>query len=411
MRTLPKLHRQRLVPLAAWTAASLLACSGAQQEKPAVQAAPVAEAQPAAPAEPAATAKAPEAAPARQAISKASYGKADGHEVFVYTLTNDKGMVAKIINYGAIVTELMVPDKNGKAADVVLGFENMDGYLKNGPYFGATIGRVANRIKDHKFELEGKKYDLANNNPPHSLHGGLKGWDKVVWEATPKETPAGPALELTYVSKDGEEGYPGTVKAKTTYILTNANELRVEMEAVTDKTTFVSMAHHTYWNLAGFNSGSILEHELTLFADQFTPGDPVPNGKTKAVKGTPFDFTAAKPIGKDLKAAGGKPVGFDANWIVNGEASQLRPVAKLKDPKSGRVMTIEADQPGVQFYTGNFLDGKTTGKGTAYPQYSGLCLETQKFPNSVNVPSWRDAVMLKPGQTYKHTMIHRFSTE
>ncbi len=409
MRTTPKLHRQRLVPLAA----ALLACSGAQGEKPAVQAAPVAEAQnPPAPAsaEPPAAAKAAEA-PARPAISKASYGNADGREVFVYTLVNDKGMTAKIINYGAIVTELHVPDKTGKTADVVLGFENMAGYLKNGPYFGATIGRVANRIKDHKFELEGKKYELAANNGTNSLHGGVKGWDKVVWDATPKETPAGPALELTYVSKDAEEGYPGTVKAKTTYLLTNANELRVEMEAVSDKTTVVSMAHHSYWNLAGFDSGTILDHELTLFADQYTPGDPVPNGKTKAVKGTPFDFTTAKPIGKDLKAAGGKPVGFDANWIVNGEANQLRPVAKLKDPKSGRVMTIEADQPGLQFYSGNFLDGTVTGKGKTYVQYAGLCLETQKFPNSVNVPAWRDAVTLKPGQTYKHTMIHRFSNE
>jgi len=408
MRTLPKLHRQRLVPLAA-SVSVLLACSGAPQEKPAVQAAPVAEAPPPAPSAQPEEAKA--AAPAQTAIAQTPYGKADGRDVILYTLVNDKGMTAKIINYGAILTELHVPDKNGKTADVVLGFENFDGYQKNGPYFGATIGRVANRIKNHKFELEGKKYELAANNGPHHLHGGVKGWDKVVWDATPKETPAGPALELTYVSKDGEEGYPGTVKAKTTYVLTHQNELRVEMEAVTDKTTFVNMAHHSYWNLGGFDSGTILDHELTLFADQYTPGDPVPDGKTKPVKGTPFDFTKPKLVGKDLKAAGGKPVGFDSNWIVNGEPNQLRPVAKLKDPKSGRVMLLEADQPGVQFYTGNYLDGKVTGKGKAYVQYSGLCLETQKFPNSVNVPAWRDMVMLKPGQTYKHTMIHRFTNE
>jgi aldose 1-epimerase len=183
------------------------------------------------------------------------------------------------------------------------------------------------------------------------------------------------------------------------------------MQAVTDKPTVVSMAHHSYWNLGGFGSGTILDHELTLFADKYTPGDPVPDGKVKAVKGTPFDFTTAKAIGKDLKAAGGKPVGFDANWVVNGEPSKMRPVAKVRDPKSGRVMTIEADQPGVQFYTGNYLDGTVKGKGATYAQYAGLCLETQKFPNSVNVPAWKNEVLLKPGQTYKHAMVHRFSVE
>jgi aldose 1-epimerase len=387
---------------------AVLACSGAQQEKPAVQAAPVAAAP--APAPPAGATAEPEAT-AKTAITKESYGKTDGKEVFVYTLVNDKGMTAKIINYGGILSELHVPDKSGKTADVVLGFENFEGYQKNGPYFGATIGRVANRVKDHKFELEGKKYTLAANNGPHSLHGGVKGWDKVVWDATPKETPAGPSLELTYVSKDGEEGYPGTVTATTIYTLTNDNELRVDMQAVTDKPTVVSMAHHSYWNLGGFGSGTILDHELTLFADKYTPGDPVPDGKVKAVKGTPFDFTTAKAIGKDLKAAGGKPVGFDANWVVNGEPSKMRPVAKVRDPKSGRVMTIEADQPGVQFYTGNYLDGTVKGKGATYAQYAGLCLETQKFPNSVNVPAWKNEVLLKPGQTYKHAMVHRFSVE
>jgi aldose 1-epimerase len=402
-----KLYPQRLFPLAACLA---LACASAQQEKPAVQAAPVAEAEPPAAAPPADPA-APSAAPAKPAITKASFGKVDGQEVFIYTLVNDKGLTAKITNYGGIITELHVPDKSGKLADVVLGFDNFDAYQKGHPYFGAMIGRVANRIRDHKFELEGKKYELAANAAPHSLHGGNKGWDKVVWEATPKETPAGPALELTYVSKDGEEGYPGTIKARTTYVLTHDNQLRVEMEATSDKNTIVSMAHHSYWNLAGHDSGTIEGHELTLFADKYTPGDPVPDGKIKPVKGTPFDFTTAKLIGKDLKAAGGKPIGFDANWIVNGDPNQLRPVAKLKDPKSGRVMTIEADQPGVQFYSGNFLDGKVTGKGKTYVQYAGLCLESQKFPNSVNVPAWRDAVLLKAGQTYKHTMIHRFSAE
>jgi aldose 1-epimerase len=405
---IPKLHRHRLVPFAA---CAVLACSGAQQQKPAVQAAPVDSPSPAPVASAETPAPAAAAEPAKTNITKVSFGKHDGREVELYTLTNNKGLVAKITTYGAAVTELHVPDKNGKKADVVLGFENLDGYQKHGAYFGPIVGRVANRIRDHKFELEGKKYELANNNPPHSLHGGLKGWDKVVWDATPKETPAGPAIEFSYVSKDGEEGYPGTVKAKTTYILTHDNELRVEMEATSDKTTIVNLAHHGYWNLGGHDSGTILDHELTLFADKYTPGDPVPDGKVKPVKGTPFDFTSAKVIGKDLKAAGGKPVGYDANWVVNGDAHQLRPVAKLKDPKSGRVMTIEADQPGVQFYTGNYLDGKLTGKGKTYVQYAALCLETQKFPNSINVPAWRDEIILKAGQVYKHTMVHRFSNE
>jgi aldose 1-epimerase len=232
----------------------------------------------------------------------------------------------------------------------------------------------------------------------------------VIWTAEPKETKDGPSLKLTHVSPDGEENYPGTVTATATYTLTNENELKVEMTATTDKTTLINMAHHSYWNLAG--NGTILDHELMIPADKFTPGTPmVPDGTIKPVKGTPFDFTTAKPIGKDLKAAGGNPVGFDHNWVVNGDPHAMRLMAKLKDPKSGRVLTITADQPGLQFYSGNFMDGKTSGKGVTHVQYAGLCLESQKFPNSINVPAWKDEVILKPGQTYKHTMIHKFTTE
>jgi aldose 1-epimerase len=330
----------------------------------------------------------------------------------LFTLTNANGLVLKVTNYGTIVTELHVPDKAGKMADVVLGFENVEGYQKGSPYFGATVGRIANRIRDAKFKLEGKEYKVAANDGKNHLHGGVKGWDKVVWTATPSDTPNGPSIKLTYVSKDGEEGYPGTVNATVVYTLTNKNELVVEMQATTDKTTIVNMAHHTYWNLGGFGAGPITDHELTLFADKYTPGDPmVPTGVIKPVKGTPFDFTAPKAIGKDLQATGGKPVGYDHNFVVNGDPHAMRPVARLKDPKSGRVMTLEANQPGVQFYSGNFLDGKITGKGVAYAQYTGLCLETQKFPNSIGVPAWKDEVVLKPGQTYSHTMIHRFTAE
>ena len=344
-------------------------------------------------------------------IQKAAFGEVDGQPVFLYTLTNSKGLVAKITNYGAIVTELHVPDRKGEMGDIVLGFDNVDDYIKKSPYFGAIVGRVANRIKDATFQLDGKTYKLAANAAPHHLHGGKKGWDKVVWVAEPKETAKGPSLKLTHVSPDGEEGYPGTVTATAIYTLTNDGELVVEMQATTDKTTLINMAHHSYWNLGGFGSGTVLDHELTIAADKYTPGDPVPDGKVAPVKGTPFDFTTAKPIGRDLKAAGGKPIGFDHNWVVNGDAHKLRMMARLKDPKSGRVMTVLADQPGLQFYSGNFLDGTNKGKGAGQPQYAGLCLESQKFPNSVNVPAWRDEVILQPGKTYKHKMVHRFTAE
>jgi aldose 1-epimerase len=347
-------------------------------------------------------------------MARAPFGKLpDGTAVELFTLTNTNGTEVRAISYGGIIVSLKTKDRAGKLDDIVLGFDKLEGYVKGSPYFGATVGRVANRIKDAKFELEGKKYTLAANNAPHHLHGGVKGWDKVVWNAEPLETSGGPALELTYVSPDGEEGYPGKVTAKTIYTLTDDNSLKVEMSATTDKTTLVNMAHHSYWNLAGHNSGTIQNHTLQLSASQYTPAvGLVPDGRITAVAGTPFDFTTAKAIGKDLLAAGGTPVGFDHNWVVNGDAHQMRTVARLADPSSGRVMTIEADQPGIQFYSGNFLDGKTVGKGgTAYPQYSGLCLETQKFPNSVNIPEWRNEVILTPGQTYKHTMVHRFSAE
>ncbi len=339
-------------------------------------------------------------------------GRVNGKDATLFTLTNAHGLRVSVTEYGTIITELHVPDRSGKLADIVLGFASVAEYDERSPYFGATVGRVANRIRSAQFELDGKRYDLARNDGPHHLHGGPKGWDKVVWEAKPMETPDGPAIQFTYVSPDGEEGYPGTVTAKTKYTLTNRDELYVEMLATTDETTLVNMAHHGYWNLGGVGSGPITDHELTLFADQYTPGDPmVPTGAIELVKGTPFDFTKAKPIGRDLEAAGGSPVGYDHNFVVRGEPSALRPVARVKDPKSGRVMTLEADQPGVQFYSGNFLDGTLAGKGVSYGKHTGFCLETQKFPNAINVPSWRDQMILEPGETYSHTMIHRFSVE
>jgi aldose 1-epimerase len=348
---------------------------------------------------------------AAKAIDKVKWGEADGKEVDLYTLTNKNGLIAKITNYGALVTELHVPDKHGKLGDIAFGYDNLADYVKKTPYFGATVGRIGNRIANAKFELEGKTYKLADNNKPHHLHGGKKGWDKVVWEAETTETPKGPAIKFTYVSKDGEEGYPGTVTATSTYTLTNDNELLVDMTATTDKTTIINMVHHTYFNLHG-DLESDKDEILTLYADKYTPGMP-PDGKVVAVAGTPFDFTKPKPIGKDLMAAGSPgmsaPVGFDSNWIVNGEPNKMRPVAKIEDPKSGRVMTVEADQPGVQFYSGIFMDGSTSGKGRKHVQYSAFCIETQKYPNAINVPAWRDQVILKPGQTYAHHMNHKFT--
>ena len=337
--------------------------------------------------------------------------------VQLYTLTNKNGLSLKASSYGTIVTELLVPDRTGKLADIVLGYDDPAQYVESSPYFGATVGRVANRIKDAKFALNGKSYELHANNGPHHLHGGKQGWDKVIWEAERRDTSDGPELHFTYTSPDGEEGFPGTVKANVVYALNNRNEFVVTMSATTDAPTLVNMAHHTYWNLGGHTSGSIDDHELTLFADRFTPsapvpgGDPVPDGTVQAVTGTPYDFTTPKAIGRDLRAVGGVPVGFDHNWIVNGEPDALRPAARVRDPKSGRVLTVLANQPGIQFYSGKFLDGSNRGKGAVYHQYGGFCLESQKFPNAINVPAWQDQVILMPGSTYEHVMVHRFSLE
>lgn len=357
-------------------------------------------------------------APKPEPVVREPYGTVDGRAVELFTLTNANGLVMKVTNYGVVVTELWVPDREGKLGDIVAGYESLDGYLKSTPYFGTTVGRVANRIKNARFTLEGKTYALAANNGPHHLHGGKKGWDKVVWSAEPGGTLESPAVTFSYVSPDGEEGYPGTVTAHVTYTLTSDNEFRVDMDATTDKTTIVNMAHHSYWNLGGNGSGTIRDHILTIHAEKYTPGkptrpntDPVPDGTVKPVANTPFDFRTPVAIGEHLEAAGGKPVGYDHNWVIDGDPHALRPVATVKDPKTGRVLTLEADQPGLQFYAGIFLDGTLTGKGVTYHQYDAFCLETQAFVNAINVPAWRDQVVLKPGQTYRHTMVHQFSAE
>jgi aldose 1-epimerase len=342
-------------------------------------------------------------------VEKKKWGEVDGKEVDLYTLINKHGLIAKITNFGAILTELDTPDRKGKSGDVVLGWDTLADYQKNDPHLGSTVGRVGNRIANAKFELDGKTYKLAANNGPHHLHGGVKGWDKAVWDATASETPDGPQVKLTLVSKDGDEGYPGTVRATTTYTLTNADELRIEMEATTDKPTPINMVHHTYWNLSA-GPGTIEDEVLTLYADKYTPGLP-PDGKVLPVTSTPWDFTKGKPIGQDLLKTGNHPAGYDENLVVNGDPHALRPVARLEDPRSGRVMTLEANQPGAQLYTSNYMDGTTQGKGRKHTQHAAVCIETQKFPNSINVPAWKNDAVLRPGQTYKHVMVLKFSAK
>ena len=348
-------------------------------------------------------------------IEKRAFGKTpDGKQVDLYILTNKNGMTAKIMTYGAIVTELLVPDRDGKLADVVLGFDNLEGYLGDSPYFGAVVGRVGNRIAKGKFKLDGKEYTLATNNGPNHLHGGKKGFDKVVWDSRILRTePGAVGVVFNYTSKDGEEGYPGTLKAEVAYILTDTNDLRIDYEATTDKATPVNLTNHSYFNLAGHSSGDILGHELLLLCDKYTPTDDtlIPTGEIKSVKGTPYDFTEPMLIGKRIGELKGKPGGYDINYVIRGSGKELKQAARVTDPKSGRTMIVQTTQPGVQFYTGNFLDGKTKGKGGAvYNKHAAFCLETQHYPDSVNQPAFPTTI-LKPGETYSQMTVFKFSAK
>ena len=347
-------------------------------------------------------------------IETKPWGAVDGKAVSLFTLTSANGLVARITNFGGIVVALLVPDRTGSLGDVVLGLDTLEAYVRSPLYFGATVGRVGNRIAGATFELDGKTYTLAANHAPNHLHGGAKGWDKAVWSAEAFETPTGPSLRLAHESPDGDEGYPGAVRATTRYTLTNDNALAIEMTATTERTTIVNMVHHSYFNLDTDAASDVLEHELQVFAQAWTPGMP-PEGEVLPVAGTPFDFTRTKAIGRDLRTAGSPGAeasnGYDSNWIVDGSPDVLRPVARLRDPRSGRIMTLAANQPGVQFYSGVFLDGTSHGKGRTHGRYSGLCLETQAIPNAINVPAWRDQVILTPGTAYRHETTYRFETE
>jgi aldose 1-epimerase len=346
-------------------------------------------------------------------ITKKPYGKMpDGTEVDEYTLTNKNGVTMKVITLGGIVTELHVPDKDGKFADVCLGCSNLEEYLEGHPFFGALAGRVANRIAKGKFTLDGKEYTLATNNGPNHLHGGKVGFDKRVWKASLIENRSGPTLRLKYSSKDGEEGYPGNLNVTITYLLTDRNEWQIQYEATTDKATPINLTQHCYFNLAGHDSGTILDHVLWINGDKYTPTDDtlIPTGKIESVVGTPFDFTKPTPIGKHIKDIKADPQGYDLNFVLK-DSKNLRTAAIVTEPKSGRVLTMSTTEPGVQFYTGNFLDGKQKGKGGAkYKQYAGFCLEAQHFPDSINHPDF-PSVVLKPGETYRQTTSYMFSVK
>jgi aldose 1-epimerase len=350
-------------------------------------------------------------------ITKAAFGKMpDGVPVEIFTLRNARGAEARIITYGGVVQSLRMPDRKGKFDDIVLGYDNLEGYVTNSPHFGALIGRYGNRIGGAKFALEGQTYTLAANNGPNSLHGGPKGFDKVVWTGKALTTAKGPALEMSYLSKDGEEGFPGNLKVKAVYTLTDDNELRVEFTATTDKPTVCNLTHHSYFNLRGQGNGDILGHEVFINADQTTPVDSglIPTGAFAPVDGTPFDFRKPTSIGariNDPDTVLQYGPGYDHNWVINKPAGKLGLQARVYEPVSGRGMEVISDEPGLQFYAGNFLDGTITGKGGAvYQRRTGFCMEPQHYPDSPNKPQF-PSTELKPGRTYKNIIIYEFSAK
>ncbi len=350
-------------------------------------------------------------------IKKSSFGKTEeGKNVDLYTLTNRNGTVAKIMTYGALLTELHVRDRDGKKANIVLGFDRLRPYLKGHPYFGATVGRVANRIAKGTFRLNGKKYTLATNNAPNHLHGGVRGFDKRVWQANIVPGAKDPSVMFTYTSKDGEEGYPGTLRCQVTYTLTRKDDLRIDYVARTDKATPVNLTHHSYFNLKGEGRGDILDHLLLIAADEYTPTDKtfIPTGEIAPVEGTPYDFTRLTQIGERIgrleRVGPTDPGGYDLNYVLNSKGKRLALAARVEETTSGRVMEIWTDEPGLQFYTGNYLDGTLKGpSGNAYKKNAGFCLEAQHFPDSINQKKFPNTV-LQPGQLYRQTTIHRFST-
>ncbi|MFB0517353.1 MAG: aldose epimerase family protein [Candidatus Neomarinimicrobiota bacterium] len=355
--------------------------------------------------------------PGKATITRILFGHTpDGRPVDLFTLTNANGIEAKITNYGCIVVSLKVPDRNGQLNDVVLGYNTLEEYLQNNPYFGSIVGRYGNRIARGRFVLDGVEYTLATNDGENHLHGGLKGFDKVLWQAEEISSKDGPALKLTYLSGDGEEGYPGNLSVEMVYTLTNANELKIDYFATTDKKTIVNLTHHSYFNLAGAGEGDILGHEMMINADHFVPVGPglIPTGEARSVEGTPLDFTSPTPIGarineddEQLRVGGG----YDHNWVLNNYDGSLRLAARVYEPATGRVLELHTTEPGMQFYSGNFLDGSNIGKGGKVYQYrSAIALEAQHYPDSPNNPQFPSTV-LEPGQEYRQTTVYKFSAE
>jgi aldose 1-epimerase len=349
-------------------------------------------------------------------LGKKAFGKtAEGKEVWLYSLQNKKGMEVKIMTYGGTVISLRIPDRHGQFADVVLGYDNLDGYLKNNPYFGGIIGRFGNRIAKGRFSLNRVAYQLSVNSGENHLHGGFKGFDKVVWNSEELESDTTVGVKLKYFSPDGEEGYPGNLEVTVTYLLNNANELQIEYQATTDKPTIVNMTHHSYFNLAGAGAGDILNQQIMINADRFTPVDKnlIPSGELKDVTGTPMDFRKPTAIGarinetdEQLAFAGG----YDHNWVLNKNDKPLTLAATAYDSSSGRMLEIYTTEPGLQFYSGNFLDGSITGKqDKVYKHRFGFCLEPQHFPDSPNKPNF-PAVDLKPGEKYYQKTVYKFLT-
>jgi len=354
---------------------------------------------------------------AKMDVKKEIFGNMpDGRQVDLYTLTNAYGVRARIMTYGAIVVSLEVPDRNGKMGDVVLGFDTLEEYLKGHPYFGAIVGRYGNRIGKGRFTLNGVEYKLATNNGENHLHGGIKGFDKVVWDAEPVKQADAVGVKLSYLSKDGEEGYPGNLTCIVGYTLNNSDEFNIWYEALTDKPTPVNLTHHSYFNLAGAGSGDILGHELMLKADRFTPVDAglIPTGAKASVKGTPMDFLKPTAIGARINQDDEQlkfGLGYDHNFVLNKTDASLTLAAQVYEPTTGRVMDVHTTEPGIQFYSGNFLDGSNVGKGgKVYEHRTGFCLETQHFPDSPNKPQF-PSVILNPGEKYTHVTLHKFYTK
>lgn len=357
-----------------------------------------------------------ETTPPRESVVAAPFGTVGGTNVDVYTIRNRNGIEMRVTNYGGIILSLLTPDRDGNLEDVVLGYDDLQGYLDETPYFGALIGRYGNRIDEGTFTLDGETYTLATNNGPNHLHGGVQGFDKVVWNAEPFERADASGLVLTYTSPDGEEGYPGTLQAKVTYTLTDDDRLIFDYEATTDKATPVNLTQHTYFNLKGEGGGDILDHIVMINADRFTPVDStlIPTGELAPVRGTPFDFTEPTPIGSRIEADDEQlrfGLGYDHNFVLNraGGSDELALAAQVYEPESGRLMEVRTTEPGVQFYTGNFLDGSLTGKdGRVYAHRTGFCLETQHFPDSPNQPNFPSTI-LQPGDTYTSRTVYTFS--